>query len=209
MLPRSASRAAATPPDPAGVSNRASRRRRHRRSRPNCWPRVAARPLGGSGELLLDLRGHPGGPGQGPRRHPSGCAALADADPVLAMVTVPRLLSPRVEQLMGWQPPLAEVMRLLAAALQAGLTLPLSMLVGHVETFPERVEHLMRLRDLRQAGRGAVVLEVVLAVDGDLPRRDGRLLRVAQAARPAEPALERRHARALAALTLGHDTVLR
>jgi hypothetical protein len=139
----------------------------------------------------------------------AAAVALHDDDPMLAMVTLPRLLSPRVDQIIGWQPPLAEASRLLEGALQAGFDLPLTMLVGHVEIFPERVEHLMRLRHLLEDGRGTVVLEVALAADTDLPSRDRRVVRVAQAARPADPELERRHTLALAALALGHGVVLR
>lgn len=138
----------------------------------------------------------------------TGAPTLNDTDPMLAMVTLPRLLSPRVDEVLGWQPPLAEVSRLLEGALQAGFDLPLTMLVGHVETFPERVEHLMRLRHLIEAGRGTVVLQVALAADADLPSRDRRIVRVAQAARPADPELERRHTLALAALALGDGIVL-
>lgn len=172
---------------------------------------AAERPLE-SGELLLvceeaslaDLEaataGTPGAPAM---------PDLVDADPMLAMVTVPRLYAARIEQIFGWQPPLAELTRLLEAALQVGQAVPQTMLVGHVETFPERVEHLMRLRYLVASGRGRVTLSVALADLDSLPTRDSRVARVAAAARPRDAEVEVRHALALAALALGPQAVYR
>lgn len=137
-------------------------------------------------------------------------AAPAEApdDPALAALAQPRLLSARVDEIIGWQPPLAEHLRLLEAAVHGGMTVAQTMLVGHVETFPERVEHLMRLRHLTGLGAGPVVLSIQRAADQDLPPRDSRLVRVAQAARPADPDLETRHTRALARLALGDGVVV-
>ena len=85
------------------------------------------------------------------------------------------------------------------------------MLVGHVETFPERVEHLMRLRNLVVTARvvgGGVGLQVRLVEPGDLPPMTPQLERVLAGARPVDPDTDRRHALALARLTLGPGSVL-
>jgi len=163
-----------------------------------------------SGELLLlceeatlaDLEAAAGGarPAADPPDSPAD-------DPVMAALAAPRLYSSRLDQIMAWQPPLAEILRLLEAALQTDQTVTTAMLVGHVETYPERVEHLMRLRHLVDQGRGRVVLRVELAQLDGLPSRDRRVRRVAEAARPTDAGLERRHALALARLALGPDAV--
>ncbi|MBD3221232.1 hypothetical protein GF314_08305 [bacterium] len=129
-------------------------------------------------------------------------------EPALAAIARPRLLAARVDEIIGWEPPLAEHLRLLEAALQSGLEVAQTMLVGHVETFPERVEHLMRLRHMLEPGAGRLVLTIRLSGDRELPPRDPRIGRVAAAARPADPDLEVRHARAIARLALGPGIVV-
>lgn len=129
-------------------------------------------------------------------------------EPALAALATPRLFAPRLDAIMGWEPPLAEVLRLLEAALQAGANVHLTMLVGHVEHFPEWVEHLMRLRHLRDEGRGTLTVAVALADPAALPAADPRVREIAAAARPADPEVMRRHAVALARLALGAGTVV-
>ena len=133
------------------------------------------------------------------------------ADPVVAALFAPRLLSHRVWEALRWQPPLAEHLRLLEAAVLAGRVLPQIMLVGHLETFPERVEHLTRLRHLvetARAGGGGVVLAVRPAESDDLPPATPQLERILAGARPRDRATDRRHALALARLALGPEAVL-
>ena len=136
---------------------------------------------------------------------------VSAADPVLAALSAPRLLSHRVWEALSWQPPLAEHLRLLEAALLTGQVLPQIMLVGHVETFPERVEHLTRLRHLVETARavgGGVVLAVRLAESDDLPPATPQLERILAGARPRDHTTDRRHAVALARLTLGPGSTL-
>ena len=136
--------------------------------------------------------------------------AVAD-DAMLAALGSPCLMSPRLFAVFGWQPPLAERSLMLAAALRAGATVTVAMLVGHIETYPERVEHLMRLRRLREeAGPngGALVLSVVEAAPQDLPTGDARLPEILASARPTDPDTDRRHAIALARLALGPGVVV-
>jgi hypothetical protein len=137
--------------------------------------------------------------------------AVPDGDALLAVLATPRLLNPRVWEALGWQPPLAEHLRLLEAALLGGQVLPQTMLVGHVETFPERVEHLVRLRHLHEASRdagGGVIVAVEVAGSDRLPAVTPRLERILAAARPAAPDTDRRHALALARLALGDGVVV-
>ena len=174
---------------------------------------AAGRPLE-SGELLLvseeatldDLEAAVAGIASA-----SEMPGISVDDPVLAALTAPRLLSHRIWEALLWQPPLAEHARLLEAAMLAGKVVPQVMLVGHVETFPERVEHLMRLRNLAEnagAVGGGVVLQVRLAEPGDLPPVTPQLERILADARPVDPDTDRRHALALARLTLGPLVVL-
>jgi len=141
---------------------------------------------------------------------PRAVDTAVEPDPLLALLVAPRLLSPRVWAALGWQPPLAEHWRLLVAALRGGAALSPVMLVGHLETWPERIEHLMRIRELQElaAATGArLAIAVRQARLTDLPA-DERLTRIAAAARPADPASDRRHAVALARLALGPGSVL-
>jgi hypothetical protein len=137
--------------------------------------------------------------------------AMPDGDALLAVLATPRLLNPRVWEALGWQPPLAEHLRLLEAALLGGQVVPQTMLVGHVETFPERVEHLVRLRHLHEAARdarGGVVVAIAVAGPEQLPAVTPRLERILDAARPAAPDTDQRHALALARLALGGGVVV-
>ena len=138
-----------------------------------------------------------------------GATRPAPAEPaaatMLALLAEPRLFSPRVDAAMGWQPPLAELLRLLGATLQAGHDVRQTMLVGHVETFPERVEHLVRLRHLLEEGRGRLALTVARCDLDALPDDEPRVREIVRAARPADTSLEVRHARAIAALALGRE----
>ncbi len=129
-------------------------------------------------------------------------------EPALTALAQPRLLAARVDEIIGWQPPLAEYLRLLEAALRSGMEVAQTMLVGHVETFPERVEHLMRLRHMLEPGAGRLALAIRLGGAQELPSRDRRIGRVAAAARPADAELEVRHSRALARLALGPGIVV-
>lgn len=137
----------------------------------------------------------------------SGEQPAVPDDPLLAALVQARLLAARVDEIFGWQPPLAEHMKLLEAALQSGLEVPQTMLVGHVETWPERIEHLMRLRDLAATRQGRILLTIRLATDAELPAGDPRVAKVAEAARPADPELDRRHTHAMARLALGPGRV--
>lgn len=142
---------------------------------------------------------------------PATAAAPVPADPVLALLAAPRLLSPRVWEVMGWQPPLAEHLRLLEATLLEGGAVPQTFLVGHVETFVERVEHVMRLRHLVQAAAEAgstLTVAVRQATDQELPAATPLLSRVVAGARPEDAGADRRHARAVASLALGSGVVL-
>ena len=141
----------------------------------------------------------------------SALPGTAAGDPVLTALAAPRLLSHRVWEALLWQPPLAEHLRLLEAALLAGKVVPQIMLVGHVETLPERVEHLARLRNLVETARaagGGVVLAVRLAERSDLPPATPQLERILAGARPADSGTDRRHALALARLALRPGSVL-
>jgi len=142
---------------------------------------------------------------------PAVAAACAPpgAEPALAALAAPRLWCARVWSVFDWQPPLAEHLRLAAAALSGGMVLEQTMLVGHVETWPERIEHLMRLRDLVDdlGGRGGrPVRSLRLADPADLPRAAPRRS-IAAAARPAVADHDRRHALAVARLALGPGIV--
>lgn len=142
---------------------------------------------------------------------PAGAQPAVPADPVLAVLAAPRLLSPRIWEVMGWQPPLAEHLRLLETALLAGGTLPQTLLIGHVETLVERVEHLVRLRDLVAAAAGgdrSIVLEIRQATADELPTATPLLSRILAGARPSEADVDRRHAAAVARLALGSGVVL-
>jgi len=145
-------------------------------------------------------------------------AAIAPADPVESalpaefppFLIAPCLLSPRVWQALEWQPPLAEHSRLLEAALLTGSVVPQTMLVGHLETFPERVEHLLRLREMLDQARpagGTIVLTVALADVAELPSAGGRMESIIEQARPSTPDHDRRHAVAMARLALGPNVV--
>jgi hypothetical protein len=129
--------------------------------------------------------------------------AVPDGDPLFGTLAAPRLLGPRLWQLFDWQPDLEQHLRLLAGALRAGLAVPQQMLIGHLETFPERVEHLVRLRHVLRAGRqtgGRVVIAVRQAGPDDLASiNDGAV--------PATTDSDRRHAVAVARLALGPRTV--
>jgi hypothetical protein len=168
-----------------------------------------------SGELLLvseeaglvDLEAAAGRVPPAPPRPAAGEPAEPAAETMLALLAEPRLFSPRVDAAMGWQPPLAELLRLLGATLQAGHDVRQTMLVGHVETFPERVEHLMRLRHLLEEGRGRLALTVAGCDLDTLPDDEPRMREIVRAARPADPSLEVRHARAVAALALGREAL--
>jgi hypothetical protein len=141
--------------------------------------------------------------------------ALPDSEPLLATLAAPRLLCPRLWEIFDWQPALAEHLRLLEGGLKAGMILPQAMLVGHVETFPERVEHLSRLRQLAHAGTeqgGAVVMAIHVATAADLAaavatERAAQFTDILAAARPTQPDHDRRHALAIARLALGPGTV--
>ena len=142
---------------------------------------------------------------------PAAVVPAAADDAMLAALGSPCLLSPRLFAFFGWQPPLAERSRMLDAALRAGATVNVAMLVGHIETYPERVEHLMRLRRLcEDAGTtgGRLVMSVVEASPQDLPTGDDRLPEILAAARPVDPDTDRRHALALARLALGPGVVV-
>lgn len=170
---------------------------------------AAERPLQ-SGELLLvseeatltDLEAVALHEGHGT---PTPVAATA-AEPLLAALAVPRLLNPRVWEVFGWQPPLAEHMRLLEAALLGGAVVSQVMLVGHVETFPERVEHLMWLRhlvDATAAAGGGCEFSVREVDQDELECLGDRGAGIVRAARPAASDVDRRHALAIARLALG------
>jgi 2-iminoacetate synthase ThiH len=125
-------------------------------------------------------------------------------------LNAPRLLSPRIWEALAWSPPLAEHLRLLEAALLTGATVGVTMFVGHLETFPERVEHLMRLRDLSRRAAdngGRLVLVVEQADPATLPATDPRLPDVVAAARPSRADTDTRHAMAVARLALGAGVV--
>jgi hypothetical protein len=135
-------------------------------------------------------------------------------EPLLASLDAPRLFSSRIYAISGWEPPLGQHLKLLAGALKSGREVGQVMLVGHVETLPERVEHLGRLRELLDwaAGipdcSGKLVLAVRQAEDGDLASGDpGAVASVAAAARPSRPDVDRRHAVAVARLALGPNMV--
>lgn len=139
-------------------------------------------------------------------------------DPVVAELVEPRLLNPRIWEAFAWRPPLAEYLRRLEAAVHAGIVLPQTMLIGHLETFPERVEHLARLRQLATAGGqpgGGVVLSILpagpvhladLGQDQDAGTR-GRIEAILAGARPSGADVDRRHALAIARLALGPGAV--
>ncbi len=137
----------------------------------------------------------------------------AAEDPMLVALAEPRLLCPRLYEVAGWQPPLPEHLRMLEGALRAGLAVGQTMLVGHVETLPERVEHVVRLRELRDAARLAVptasiLVAVQTATAAQIPGDPGRAPAVAESARPGDPDADRRHAEALARLALGPQAVV-
>jgi hypothetical protein len=80
-----------------------------------------------------------------------------------------------------------------------------------VETFVERVEHLVRLRDLARSAAGAggtLTLTVRQAGPEELPPATPLLERVLADARPGAGDVDRRHARAVAVLALGDGVVL-
>ncbi len=140
-----------------------------------------------------------------------------DEAPLRDLLGAGRLLCPRIWDIFGWQPPLAEHLRLMADLLRGGSVLPQVMLVGHLETFPERVEHLLRLRALAaEAPPGAVVVAVRLATPADLAAagcgdpspRAAKLAAILRGARPRVPATDRRHALAVARLALGPAAVV-
>lgn len=141
--------------------------------------------------------------------------AVPADEPLLATLTEPRLLCPRAWEIFGWQPALAEHLRLLEGALRGGMVLPQTMLIGHVETYPERVEHLSRLRQLARACAdhdGAIVLAVRAATSADLDNsaiteRQARFKEILDAARPTRPDHDLRHALAVARLALGPGLV--
>ena len=139
-------------------------------------------------------------------------------DPVVAELVEPRLLNPRIWEAFAWQPGLAEYLHRLEAAVRAGIVLPQTMLIGHLETFPERVEHLARLRQLATAGGqlgGGVILSILqagpvhladLGQDQDAGAR-GRVEAILAGARPSGADVDRRHALAIARLALGPGAV--
>jgi hypothetical protein len=134
-------------------------------------------------------------------------------EPLLADLAAPRLLCPRVFEIANWQPSLAQHLKMVHGALRAGQDVGQTMLVGHVETLPERVEHLGRLKELRDAaartgqGGGRLVVAVRLAGDADLPGGTAAGAIVAEA-RPCDPRDDLRHAVAIARLALGDGGVL-
>ena len=123
----------------------------------------------------------------------------------LSILGQPVLMSSRIWSLMDWRPELAEFSTLLVGALRSGQPLSTVMLVGHVETFPERVEHLTRLRELVDQAGGADNLSVIVAAwhaaSGDAVGDD--FVAIADAAAPSNPQMDVRHARALANIVLG------
>jgi hypothetical protein len=139
-------------------------------------------------------------------------------DPVVAELVEPRLLNPRIWEAFAWRPGLAEYLRRLEAVVRAGIVLPQTMLIGHLETFPERVEHLARLRQLATAGghlSGGVVLSILqagpaqladLGQDQDAGTR-GRIEAILAGAKPSGADVDRRHALAIARLALGPGAV--
>lgn len=137
----------------------------------------------------------------------------AEEDPVLAELQAPRLLCPRIFAITGWRPPLSEHLKMLAAALAGGQSIALVMLVGHVETLPERVEHLTRVRDLLGSRSGAqnaggdLVMRIELAADGSLPGASASAREISEEARPDTVEDDRRHALAIARLALGDGVV--
>lgn len=187
---------------------------------------AATRPLE-SGELLLvseeatllDLE-------RAAEKVPLALAApgVPDDEPMLAELVEPRLLSPRLWEAFGWQPGLAEHLKRLEAVLRAGVVLPQVMLVGHLETFPERVEHLARLRQLARScaqAHGGVVLTMALAGPEHLAAaaagrddakgadRADRVAALVREAQPARPEVDLRHALAVARLALEPGQVAR
>lgn len=126
-------------------------------------------------------------------------------DPMAALLAEPRLLSQRVWDAMAWRPDLPEYLQMLDAALRGGQAPRLSMLVGHVEDWPERVEHCLRLRALLTAAGPAVPPAVAVVEDDPAAwnARGERFAAVAEAARPRGADTDRRHARALARLAVG------
>jgi len=145
-------------------------------------------------------------------------AAAAD-EPLLADLAAPRLLCPRLYEIAGWSPPLPEHLKLLHGALRAGQVVGQTMLVGHVETWPERVEHLGRLREVVAragqaggAGAGSLIVAVAEADLAALPVADPGLAAeaatVAAAGRPPGLQIDRRHALAICRLALGPGAVV-
>ncbi len=172
---------------------------------------AATRPLE-SGELLLvseeatlgDLEAA-GDAVAAPPAAPACSPDVAD-DPMAAVLAEPRLLSQRVWDAMGWRPELPEYLQMLDAALRAGMAPRLSMLVGHVEDWPERVEHCLRLRSLLVGVSPDTSAPVVAVVEDDpaaWPARGERFAATAAGARPPAAGTDVRHARALVRLAVG------
>lgn len=143
---------------------------------------AAGRPLE-SGELLVlfeeaslaDLRAATGEiPRRAPRpvvtAAPAGAAGhaplatpgLADLPPDVAdpLAAGAWLLSDRVRRLLGLEASAAAWLRAAHAAMAGGLLVAADMVIGHVETWPERVEHLARLRGLHERDGGLAELGV-------------------------------------------------
>lgn len=143
----------------------------------------------------------------------SAMPSTVDADPMTISLAEPRLLCPRMFALAGWVPSLSEHLRMLEGALRGGLAVGQAMLVGHVETLPERVEHLVRLRELRDGAQatglgGMLMVAVHLAALERMPGTSEMALAAAAAACPADPETDRRHAQAIARLALGPGAVV-
>ena len=173
---------------------------------------AAERPLE-SGELLLVSEDAVLADLEAAAASMATAGALPDpaGDAALTALAAPRLLSPRLFDVFGWTPPLVEHLRMLEAALRGGMTVTQTMLVGHVETFPERVEHLMRLRSLLEiaAGTGGgIVLRGELAGPATLPDDGPQMATILADARPSVPDTDVRHARAVARLALGPGVVV-
>lgn len=64
------------------------------------------------------------------------------------------LLSDRVRRLTGRTPSAGAWLKAAAAAAGGGLPVNADLVIGHLETFPERLEHLGRLREFHQRTRG-------------------------------------------------------
>jgi len=95
--------------------------------------------------------------------------------PSLADILLPGawLLSDRLRRLTGRTTTAGVWLRAAAAAAEGGLPVAADMVIGHLETFPERLEHVGRLRELheRTAGLRALGLRVCRdpAEMGDAP----------------------------------------